>query len=147
MCLSALRDSENATADFEGDPDESFAGITTPGELADWMKASGMYNKVTDDGNWIASKGIVHATALKPAANRDIVMLINANILGSAPTGKKKLLDTFPNHYIQLLSPVTVTSAGNVEFDYWTWGLPPKHASVKLADFKDNYYGAVTGEV
>jgi hypothetical protein len=68
-------------------------------------------------------------------------------MLGPALPGKKKLLDAFPNHYVQLLSPVSVTSARNVEFDYWTWGLPPKRASVPMNSFTDNYYGTVTGEV
>ena len=145
MCLSALRDSENATLDFEGNPDENVAGITTPGEVADWMRKCGVYSKVTDEGNWVFTKGISHALALAPAPNKDILMLINANII-SAPAGKKKLVDSFPNHYIQLLSPVTRTSKG-IEFRYWTWGMKPLPAVINPSAFADNYYGAITGEV
>ena len=145
MCLGALRGSENAVLDFEGGPDENVAGITTPGELADWMKKSNVYNRVKDEGNWVSTKGIAHALALAPGANRDIMLLINAKII-SAPAGKKKLIDAFPNHFIQLLSPVTRTAAG-IEFDYWTWGLPPQRAQVNPSVFADNYYGAVTGEL
>jgi hypothetical protein len=148
MCLSALRDSENAVVDFEGDPSENFAGMTTPGELADWMKASGTYTKVSDEGNWVANKGFSHAMALSPAPNRDILMLINANIIPGGDDGRKKLLDSFPNHFIQLLSRISTTKSATVEFDYWTWGLRGKqHAVVKTRDFIDNYYGTVTGEV
>jgi hypothetical protein len=148
MCLSALRDSENAVATFEGDPSENIAGMTTPGELADWMKASGIYTRVSDEGNWVASKGITHATALSPAANRDVLMLINAHIIAGAAPHRKKFLDSFPNHFIQLLSRVHVTKTATVEFDYWTWGMPGvQHATVPMRDFIDNYYGTVTGEV
>jgi hypothetical protein len=148
MCLSALRDSENAVLDFEGTPEEDAAGITTPGELADWMRASGMYASVSDEGNWVFTKGVSHALALRPAATRDILMLINANIIAAAAVGrKKKLVDSFPNHFIQLLSPVTTTPAGKIAFDYWTWGNPPAHIEVDRSTFDSNYYGAVTGNV
>ena len=147
MCLSAIRDSENAAIHFEGDPSENVAGITTPGELADWLKASGMYTRVTDEGNWIATKGVTHAFNLRPAANRDILCLINARILPNQGGAKKKLVDSFPNHYIQLLSRIQTNRSGTYEFDYWCWGDPPGHANVRAQDFIDNYYGAVTGEI
>ena len=150
MCLSALRDSENAVVRFEGDPSENVAGMTTPGELADWMKKCGTYTKVTDEGNWVSSQGFNHAMALAPAANRDILMLINANII-QAHAGRKKLLDSFPNHFIQLHTRLSTVQRGGtqfVEFDYWTWGMPGlQHASVSTRSFIDNYYGTVTGDV
>jgi hypothetical protein len=75
-------------------------------------------------------------------------MLINANIIAAAAVGrKKKLVDSFPNHFIQLLSPVTTTPAGKIAFDYWTWGNPPAHIEVDRSTFDSNYYGAVTGNV
>jgi Papain-like cysteine protease AvrRpt2 len=151
MCMSALRDSENAVLDFEGDPSATFSGMTTPGELADWMRAAGIYNKVSDEGNWVASKGLNHAMALRPVPNRDILMLINAKIID--PNHKKKaLLDKFPNHFIQLLSPIRISNRGTVSFDFWSWGeLYPNPRQpvidIKTMDFIDNYYGTVTGEV
>jgi hypothetical protein len=148
MCLSALRDSENAIVDFDGDPSENFAGMTTPGELAAWMKSSGIYTKVTDEGNWVANKGFSHAMGLRPTTDRDILMLINANIIAAAAKGRKKIVDSFPNHFIQLLSNISTTKSATVEFDYWTWGMKGKqHTSVSTRDFMDNYYGTVTGEV
>jgi len=146
MCLSAIRDSENAIADFEGDPDEGFAGMTTPGELADWMRASGMYSSVTDEGNWVATKSVTHAFGLTPAPDRDILCLINARIL-PYQGGKKKLLDSFPNHYIKLLSKISTRTPGKYEFDYWCWGEVKRGVQVPAQDFIDNYYGAVTGVV
>jgi hypothetical protein len=151
MCMSALRDSENAVLDFEGDPSESVSGITTPGELADWLKAAGIYNKVSDEGNWVGSKGFNHAMALRPVPNRDILMLINAKIID--PYHKKKaLLDRFPNHFVQLLSQIHTTNRGTVWFHYWSWaevmpkpGQPP--IEIKTMDFINNYYGTVTGEL
>ena len=78
--------------------------MTTPGEVAAWMKASGIYTKVTDEGNWVANKGFSHAMALRPTPDRDILMLINANIIAAAANGRKKILDSFPNHFVQLHS-------------------------------------------
>ena len=148
MCLSALRDSENAIIDFHGDPSENVAGMTTPAELAKWMRASGIYTTVTEDANWMLTKGLPHATALAPAPNRDIVMLINANLISGAAPGRKKLVDAFPNHYVQLLSPVTSPAPTRVEFDCWTWGMAGRmHAVVTASDFVANYYGTVTGQV
>jgi N-acetylmuramoyl-L-alanine amidase len=147
MMLSALRDWENDFADFEGSPDEDAAGITTPAELAMWMRACGAYHSVDDEGNWVLSKGLAHALALAPTASRDVIILINANIIASAASGRKKsLIDSFPNHYVRLLDPLT-RSGGDVTFRYWTWGNPPATATVPEPTFESNYYGSITGHV
>jgi hypothetical protein len=146
VALSAIRSSENSVFKFEGDPDENVAGITTPGDVEKWMNASGVYKKVTNDASWSEKKPLSHATALRPASNLDILMLINANII-QPPSGGRTILDAFPNHFIQLLSTVTSTAKG-VEFDYWTWGMPGKqHAVVDPKAFAENYYGTVIGEI
>jgi hypothetical protein len=41
MAMSALRDSSNLVLDFEGTPEEDVSGITTPGEITDWLIATG----------------------------------------------------------------------------------------------------------
>ena len=150
VAMSALRDSENAIVDFEGTPSEDFAGLTTPGEMADWLEATRLYSDVSDEGNWYFTKGLGHALGLRPASDTDVVMLINAHILaGAGVTGKKKsddfILSAFPNHFVVLKSPVT-ESAGHIEFDCWTWG-SLVHVRVPTSTFESNYYGAVIGRI
>jgi hypothetical protein len=147
MMLSALRDWENDFADFEGTPSEDAAGITTPAELAKWMQSCGAYRSVLDEGNWVYTKGLAHALTLAPSASHDVVLLVNANMIRSMASGRKKsLLDSFPNHYIRLLDPIT-RSGSDVTFRFWTWGHAPTSATVSASTFEANYYGSITGNV
>jgi hypothetical protein len=146
MCLSALRNSEGRPG-FQGDPSENLSGLTMPQEVAGWMKATSCYSSVTDEAKWLTPKGLTHALGLRPTATSDILLMINANMIPNGSDGRRTLLDLFPNHYIQLLSPVTKTG-NNVAFDYWTWGLPGKqHVSLPVADFEANYFGSITGKL
>lgn len=145
MMLSALRDWENDVLDFEGTPAEDAAGITRPDELARWMKASGVYHRVDDDGAWVRPRGLSHALALAPSASCDVIILINANIIESAASAmKKSLLDRFPNHYVRLVEPIA-RGGSEVTFRYWTWGISPTTATVPASRFEAGYYGAITG--
>jgi N-acetylmuramoyl-L-alanine amidase len=147
MMLSALRDWENDFADFEGTPSEDVAGITTPAEIKKWMDATGIWRSVDDEGNWVFTKGLAHALALRPGGSTDIIVLINANIISSATGGRKKsILDSFPNHFIQLLSPIT-RSGSDVTFTYWTWGNAPATVTLNATTFDNNYYGSITGHI
>jgi len=151
IALSSLRDASNTFLDFEGMPDEDVSGITTPGELASWLRALGLYGDVSDEGNWFLTKGIDHAEGLAPDANTDIAMLINAHILSSsAASGHKKsdefILSAFPNHFVVLRSRVTEPTPDEVEFDCWTWG-SNVHVRVPKNVFGANYYGAVIARV
>ena len=151
VAMSALRDYSNTFLDFEGMPDENVSGITTPGELAAWMRATGLYADVSDEGNWFLTKGVDHALGLAPDANTDIAMLINAHILTSeAASGHKKsddfILKAFPNHFVVLRSRVTEPTPDKVEFDCWTWG-HNTHVRVAKSVFAANYYGAVIARV
>lgn len=49
MVMSALRDSENGFFDFEGTPQEDFSGGTSGGEVASWLRATGLFSRVSDD--------------------------------------------------------------------------------------------------
>jgi hypothetical protein len=146
MMLSALRDWENDALDFEGTPEDGASGITLPAELAKWMKASGAYRSVDDDGNWMLSKDLSHALALAPSASCDVIILINANIIESAAGRKRTLLDHFPNHYVRLVDPIT-RSGSDVTFRYWTWGNAPATATVSAASFASGYFGSIAGHV
>jgi hypothetical protein len=145
MMLSALRDWENDVLSFEGTPDEDVSGITRPDELARWMKASGAYHRVDDDGTWVLTKDLSHALALAPSPSRDVVILINANIIEASASGRKKsVLDRFPDHYVRLVEPITQRGS-EVAFRYWTWGNAPEAATVSAAKFEASYYGSITG--
>jgi N-acetylmuramoyl-L-alanine amidase/GH25 family lysozyme M1 (1,4-beta-N-acetylmuramidase) len=151
VAMSALRDYSNTFLDFEGMPDEDVSGITTPGELAAWMRATTLYADVSDEGNWFLTKGINHAEGLAPDANTDIAILINAHILTSAAaSGHTKsddfILKAFPNHFVVLRSRVTEPTPDEVEFDCWTWG-HDAHVRVSKSVFSANYYGAVIARV
>ncbi len=151
VAMSALRDSENAVLDFEGMPSEDVAGLTTPAEMADWLRATGLYTDVSDEGNWYFTKGLGHALGLRPAPDTDVVMLINAHVLTSAAVvGHKKsdnfILSAFPNHFVVLRSAVTQPTPGEVEFDCWTWG-SNVHVRIATSVFEANYYGAAIANV
>jgi hypothetical protein len=152
MVLGAIRDSENFFFDFEGVPGETVAAGTTPGEIAEWLMATGLYSNVSNEGNFFLTKGLSHALSLNPSANRDVAMLINAHILDqmNVTSGPKKasdfILSAFPNHFIVLASPVIELPGDRIQFSYWTWGQPVATGDVDKAVFEANYYGAVIAE-
>jgi|GEM_PF-2430743 len=144
MVMSALRDSENSVFDYEGTPEEDVSAITLPGTLAEWLRTTGLYTTVNDETNLYFTKGMAHATGLVPAADRDIVMLVNSDML-SGFTPVPVILNLFPNHFIVLNSPLVITSSGEVKIDYWSGG--SNHTeTIARASFEDNYYGAVIAE-
>lgn len=151
MIMGSLRDAENFFFDFEGTPDEDVSGMTTPGELAEYMEATNLYATVKDEGNFFLTKGISHALGLKPSPTRDIALLINAHMLTqmNVTSGTKKsdsfILGAFPNHFVVLMSEIKETSAGQLNFSYWTWG-QQYTGSIDKSVFEANYYGAVIGE-
>jgi hypothetical protein len=151
MILGAIRDAENLFFDFEGKPEEDASAGTFPGEVQEWLEATGLYGNVRDEGNFFLTKGLDHALALKPGPSRDVVLLINTHVLKemNVSTGQKKsdefFLSAFPNHYVVLSSEIKETADGKVQFDYWSWGQQYSGA-VQKATFEANYYGAVIAE-
>lgn len=148
ITMSSLRDVANAFFDYEGMPDEDVSAATTPAEVAEWMSATGLYSSVTDEGNWVLTKGLEHALGLDPGPNRDVILLVNAHVLSGSSQKKSDdfILRAFPNHFIVLESRITETPDGKVAFDYWSWGAR-SHVEVPKDVFNANYYGAVTGVV
>jgi N-acetylmuramoyl-L-alanine amidase/GH25 family lysozyme M1 (1,4-beta-N-acetylmuramidase) len=147
VAMSSLRDVTNTFLDFEGMPSEDVAAMTLPSEVASWLRATGLYGSVSDEGNWFLTKGVEHAEGLTPGPGVDVVMLINAHVLtSSAVAGHEKsdefILNAFPNHFVVLRSPVTEPAADEVEFDCWTWGADV-HVRIPKSVFEANYYGGV----
>jgi hypothetical protein len=153
MILGAIRDSENATFDFEGLPDELLAGpsgLTTPGEVEVWLESTGLYDEVREEANIFFTKGLAHAKGLRPGA-RDVLLLINAHMLRKVEGALAKksgdcLVNAFPNHWVVLTTPITETPDGMVEFDCWSWGRVLSVLVTKRT-FEANYYGAVIAKL
>lgn len=148
MTMSALRDDQNWFWDYQGTPSETVSAATTPAEMRQWLKATGLYRRVRDEGNWVLTKGLAHAKGLSPGPNIDIALLVNAHILSGAAATRKKsdkfIMSAFPNHFVVLNTPI-VESAGKIEFECWTWG-GNYSLSLKRDTFDANYYGAVIAE-
>jgi hypothetical protein len=143
MGMSALRDSSNAVLDFEGTPEEDVSGITSPGEITDWLNALGIYSSVSNEGNFVVNAGLDHAQSLQPSSQENVIMLINANMLPQA--ANPPFLDLsrfFPNHFVVLLSPIGF-SGNSVEFSCWTWGEVLSNLIIDKDKFESNYFGAV----
>lgn len=151
IAASSLRDNENWWFDYEGTPDENASGITTPGEIKDWLEETGLYSDVTDDVNLVSTKDTAHATNLRYDEDvRDNILLINASILyaeNADPSLLELIGGAFPTHYVVLASEVKYNS-GNVQFDVWTYGERNKFKiDIPQNRFEDNYYGAVIAQV
>ena len=142
MVMAGLRDSENLWFNFEGTPEEDFSGGTTGGEVASWLRATGLFSRVANETAAILGEDLDHAKQLNPTANRKIVMFIDTSMISpSRPKGKSK-------HFINLRGKVTETAAGEVDFTYWTWGDPPAdiNPDPTVAVFEDTYLGAIVAE-
>jgi hypothetical protein len=154
MMLSAIR---NATEPFwqpewTGDPEQELAGMSRPEELASWMRETGIWSSVSDDGRWASNPGIPNATDLSVAEGTDTAMLIHANLLKESEIIGKidgpaahnwSPLDYFPNHWVVLLSEVTENIDTQVlEFTVWTWA-----SRVRLRASRDvfiaNFFGTI----
>lgn len=79
---------------------------------------------------------------LNPTANRKIILFIDTNMITSARAkGNSK-------HFIVLRSKVSQLADGNIDFLYWTWGLPPERVKQPLTRtrFEDTYLGSISAE-
>ena len=155
MMLSAIRNATEAfwQPEWTGDPDQELAGMTRPEELADWMRQTGIWSNVTDNGRWATNPGIPNATSIVLAEGRDVAMLIHANMIKESTVAgsdrgpadhKVSLMNNFPNHWVVLLSEVTPQVSDNsLALTIWTWG-GRMMLNVPQRVFIDNYFGTVT---
>jgi hypothetical protein len=153
MLLGALRNSTSVfwQSSWTGDPQQEFAGMTRPEELAEWMRWSGLWAQVTDGGKWAANAGIPNAMNLLPPVGRDHALLINTtmiakgNVLAGVRPDPGFLTSQFPNHWLVLLAePIMDPAETTVSLSIWSWG-ENLRLDVPARDFLDNYYGAVSG--
>lgn len=158
MMLSAIRNSTEAfwQPEWTGDPNDELSGMTRPEELADWMRQTGIWSSVEDNGKWASNPGIPNATDLSVADGTDTAMLIHANLInestrvdtGGSPTEHSwSVLQYFPNHWVVLVSEVTSQVDNNdLLFTIWTWGERLQLRAPQQV-FLDNYFGTVSGTV
>ncbi|AEJ02771.1 hypothetical protein Nit79A3_3030 [Nitrosomonas sp. Is79A3] len=148
MVMGALRNATNAfwTGSFHGTPDEMLAAGTTPAELCDWLKKTGLYSSVLNEANWMQSAGIPHATGLLNAEGTDVAGLINADLIRAArnlPANTSWPLTEFPNHWVVIIGETSKdVERDAVFFNIWTWG-GSQALEVPMDAFINNYYGAV----
>lgn len=154
MMLSAIRNATEAfwQPEWTGDPDQEFAAMTRPEELADWLRQTGIWSSVTDNGRWASNPGIPEATSIGMFEGTDTAVLIHTNLIkqstvvgsDSAPNEQSWSVDQyFPNHWVVLLSEVTQQlNDGTLDFTIWTWGGRMRLRAASQV-FIDNYFGTV----
>jgi hypothetical protein len=158
MILSAIRNATEAfwQPEWTGDPDQELAGMTRPEELADWMRQTGIWSSVTDNGRWASNPGIPDATAIELFEGTDFALLIHSNLIkeskiaygDAAPKEHSWSIDQyFPNHWVLLLSQITPQiSDGSLDFTIWTWaGRLRLNAPQNV--FVDNYFGTISASL
>jgi hypothetical protein len=147
LTMASIRDSENWFLDYDN-ADKEFAGITLPGELADWFRRAG-YSKVEQDANLVASMGVTEiddANRLYDDGYR-ICLFIGANILTEKDQSKSS---TTAEHWAVQRSRID-RSNGMVKLKVFTWGdgeyqIPHGTKTLPVGNFLGNFYGYVAGK-
>ena len=150
MLLSALRDSENILIPFHGDPDSPLdhaAGVTLPSTIMSWLEATNIYSMVTNHTD-VAGATWESLQALNPSPIADVLLLMYSGfyVLYPTPSGAAAGADwlRWPNHYIQLISPVAVgASPGWMKLSLWTWGRNEVDKWTSQDKFISNYFGPI----
>jgi hypothetical protein len=139
IMMSALRDSENILG-YTGTKHqwpkivgryfatlwESYLSDTAPSELATWLNATGLYQKVENNSTSPLSSNkanfnLDHALNLvSPSSEKDVILSIGAGMI-NGDKFRSWVPSPAPDHYIFLTSPISV-QGDNVSFNYWTWG-------------------------
>ena len=172
MTMGAIRNNDDALFVWTGEPGQGLQGLTLPEELASWLRATGIYGKVSNEANWATTAGWPHASDQLLFGGQDVALLLNTNAFiggtaralrnsnspGNAPAppptdnpvglDDRFILNQFPNHYVMLLNSPTTNydpadaDRGSAWLSIWTWGLSLSY-EVPVSAFVDNYYGAV----
>lgn len=156
MMLGAVRNSTEVfwQPEWRGDPEQELAGMSRPEEVADWMRLSGIWSSVQDNGRWAANPGIPNATDLPGAEGIDVAVLLNTNLIDASvltgvdgrsagKPGTTFVKALFPNHWVVLLSEVVPDVQQEfLTFSIWTWGRRLV-LRTPMNVFLKNYYGTV----
>lgn len=143
IALAAIRDSTNLFFNYQSVHNE-FAGITLPGELANWYGEVG-YEDVREEANVFFKKNRHDAETASHLFEEgyNVALLINANMLDADSQTNWSLT---PDHWVVLTSAMEFTET-HVRFTLFTWGDPayavPQGAELEVGSFVKNYYGYV----
>lgn len=146
ILLASLRDDENTFLNYD-DAGGGLSGATMPKAMEKWFKEA-KYTGVKNDTNVFFTKNADHikgAGALRAVGYR-VCLFIDANILEVV---KQNKLSTYPDHWVVLMSDVTVAANDNISLKVHSWGkiMPiPELATVSMSTFLKNYYGYVAAK-
>jgi hypothetical protein len=146
IALASLRDSTNWILDYQ-EVGNQVAGITTPGNMAQWVRDLG-YTKVIDKTfcPWDQkSKNLWEAAVRHEANGYKVFLLINAGMLDSDP---KERSYGSPNHWVLLIS-AQITNEGDAKLQIYTWGdkrMVPPHGMLPAAVVRTYYFGFVAAK-
>ncbi len=146
MTMASIRDSENWFFDYDS-AEKEFAGMTMPGELAQWFRQAG-YSDVREETNVYFTKGTATLDGASTlfAKGYRVVLFIAMQMLEAKNQTKSS---TVPDHWIVLRSRID-HAGGNVKLKVFTWGQGefaiPEGAPLSVDDFSKNFYGYVAGK-
>ncbi|SDY88716.1 hypothetical protein [Nitrosomonas sp. Nm58] len=155
MLLSALRQSENLWWDYAGEPNTAAdyaAGITLPGTVTGWLNATNVYSNVNDGTSLVLPSDKSVLLNLQTPPHLDVILLVDSSVTSLYLTPIADIPDRgwvpIPNHYIAMLSPITLQPEDSrwLHIDIWTWGSNRSgwQGSEKLLN---NYFGAIVATV
>jgi len=143
ILLASLRDDENSILNYDN-ASGTTSGLTMPSGLAKWFNQAN-YTGVTNDTNVFFTKNLDHikkASSLRAKGNRGC-LLIDGNMLEVA---NQNNMSTYPDHWVVLMSNVTVDASNNISLKVHSWGkiMPvPQMGTMSADTFCKSYYGYV----
>ena len=147
MMMSALRDANNWVISYDGTPGDEWGSGSSNGEVADWLRATGVFKDVAEADGRGSKNHFAAATKLDPQATV-VILSIDSRMFDDTTTGPGK-----DSHNAVLKSTVAVQADGTIDFDVWTWGAPVGPVSalrasynqpgLSQAQFTAEYFGAV----
>lgn len=148
MVMCGLRDASNPISDFDGTESQNWSGITTPGELEEWLKATKVYSSVKEGANVWSEKGAKNLLGLPLSATTDVMLYVSGNFVKATgwATKVENKVDApwFPDHIVVLKK---VTDNGTeVDVDVWSWA-ENYSGSISKSFIADNYWGAIEASV
>ncbi|MEO6825286.1 MAG: hypothetical protein ABI167_11310 [Nitrosospira sp.] len=147
MMMSALRDANNFIISYDGTPSDDWGSGSSNGEVADWLRATGVFKDVSEADGRGSKNNFAAAAKLDPQTSV-VILSIDSRMFKETVIGPGN--DT---HNAVLKSPIVVTEDGTVDFDVWTWGNPVGPVSalratyhqpeLSPAQFTAEFFGAV----
>jgi hypothetical protein len=149
MVMCSLRDSENWFVDFEGEPTNyDLADKTWTSTLAGWYKDTGFFSSVVYDSYWFTDPSVdtIKKLVVDPNKKNAVTWWIKTKMLRSDSLwGPGVSSSIFPSTHIIAVTgtPVVDEKMNRIEFEYWTWGEPPRVLKDELDFVRDCIVGII----